>query len=137
MCAFCGKLGHSLSRCYLFLAKSAEAKAQTAALVQESAGKASIYSPEQLDNPLLLNINHDWNADSGATSHMTPHRHWLRNYKQCHIPIKLADDTIIYSAGIGSILFQPFIMDKKHSHFYLVEFYMFHNYKTTFFPFFT
>ena len=113
LCAFCGKLGHSLSRCYLFLAKSAEAKAQTAALVQESAGKASIYSPEQLDNPLLLNINHDWNADSGATSHMTPHRHWLRNYKQCHIPIKLADDTIIYSAGIGSILFQPFINGQK------------------------
>ena len=58
-------------------------------MVQESAGKASIYSPEQLDNFLLLNINHDWNADSGATSHMTPHRHW------------------------GSILFQPFINGQK------------------------
>ena len=27
-----------------------------------------------------------WIADTGATSHMTPHRHWLRNYKPLHIP---------------------------------------------------
>jgi hypothetical protein len=40
---------------------------------------------------------------------MTPHKHWLRNYKPCRIPIKLADNKIIYSSGIGSILFRPFI----------------------------
>ena len=108
-CSFCGKKGHYYSRCPLYLAKSAEAKAATAAEVQESAGKASIYTLEELDNPFLLKSNYDWNADTGATSHMTPHRHWLRNYKPLYIPIRLADHTIIYSAGIGSILFKPLI----------------------------
>ena len=40
---------------------------------------------------------------------MTPHKHWIRNYKPFHIPIRLADHTIIYSAGIGSVLFKPLI----------------------------
>jgi hypothetical protein len=109
LCSFCGKRGHGYSKCPLYLVKSAEAKAATAAEVQESAGKASIYTLQELENPFLLRSNYDWNADSGATSHMTPHRHWLRNYKPLHIPIRLADHTIIYSAGIGSILFKPFI----------------------------
>ncbi|OJA19166.1 hypothetical protein AZE42_13760 [Rhizopogon vesiculosus] len=30
--------------------------------------------------PLQLNAHADWNADTGATSNMTPHRHWLQNY---------------------------------------------------------
>jgi Reverse transcriptase (RNA-dependent DNA polymerase)/gag-polypeptide of LTR copia-type/GAG-pre-integrase domain/Integrase core domain len=109
-CHFCGQLGHWLPRCSLFLAKQTEAKAANTALnVQESAGKASIFTMEQLDNPLSHHTNYDWNADSGATSHMTPHKHWLRDYKPLHIPIRLADHTIIYSAGVGSILFKPFI----------------------------
>jgi transposase InsO family protein len=40
---------------------------------------------------------------------MTPHRHWLRDYKPFYISIKLADHTIIYSAGIGSVLYKPLI----------------------------
>src|SRR6202041_1505282 len=95
--------------CYKFLASSAEEKAATAMEVKESAGKASIYTLDQLDDPLSYQANYDWNADSGATSHMTPHRHWIRNYKPFHIPIRLADHTIIYSAGVGSILFKPII----------------------------
>ena len=108
-CSWCLRLGHTKAKCYKFLASSAEAKAATAKEIQESAGKASIYSLEQLEDPLSYIANYDWNADSGATSHMTPHKHWIRNYKPLHIPIKLADHTIIYSAGVGSILFKPFI----------------------------
>ncbi|KIM71204.1 hypothetical protein PILCRDRAFT_830502, partial [Piloderma croceum F 1598] len=37
--------------------------------------------------------HNDWNADTGATSHMTPHRHWLIDYKPYVVPIKLADNT--------------------------------------------
>ena len=108
-CKFCGQLGHWIPKCKLYLAKQAEARAANPANIQESAGKASIYSLEQLDSPFSHQTNYDWNADSGATSHMTPHRHWLRNYKPLHIPIRLADHTIIYSAGIGNMLFRPFI----------------------------
>jgi hypothetical protein len=40
---------------------------------------------------------------------MTPHRHWVRNYTPLCIPIKLADNTIIYSAGVGTVMFNPVI----------------------------
>ena len=38
---------------------------------------------------------------------MTPHRHWLRNYTPHRIPITLAKNTVIYSAGVGSVVFHP------------------------------
>jgi transposase InsO family protein len=44
---------------------------------------------------------------------MTPHKHWLRNYKPLCLPIKLADHTIIYSKGVGSIIFVPVINGKE------------------------
>jgi hypothetical protein len=37
----------------------------------------------------------DWNADTGATSIMTPH-HWMHNYTPKRVPVKLADETIRY-----------------------------------------
>ena len=55
----------------------------------------------------------DWNTDSGATSHMTPHRHWMHNYTPLHLPIRLANDLIVYSAGMDSVVFNPTIKGKK------------------------
>ena len=40
---------------------------------------------------------------------MTPHQHWFTSYSPHVVPIRLADHTIIYSAGIGSVEFQPMI----------------------------
>jgi hypothetical protein len=45
-----------------------------------------------------------WNVDTGASAHMTFHRHWLRNYKPHCIQIKLANGSIILSEGIGTAL---------------------------------
>jgi hypothetical protein len=50
-----------------------------------------------------------WNTDTGATSHMTPHRHWIRNFTPCCVEIKLADGSSIYSQGKGTVLFEPVI----------------------------
>ena len=44
---------------------------------------------------------------------MTPHRHWIRNDSPHTVPIKLADHTIVYSAGVGSVIFQPVIGGKS------------------------
>ena len=44
---------------------------------------------------------------------MTPHRHWLRNYTPKRVPIKLADNTVVYSAGVGSVVFHPNLEGKK------------------------
>ena len=38
---------------------------------------------------------------------MTPHRHWLRSCSPHTIPIRLANSHIVYSAGLGSVVFQP------------------------------
>jgi len=40
---------------------------------------------------------------------MTPHWHWIQNYQVKQIPIKLADDTIIYLEGVRSVLFKPWV----------------------------
>ena len=40
---------------------------------------------------------------------MTPHRHWVRNYTPLRIPIRLADNTTVYSAGVGTVRFNPII----------------------------
>ena len=44
---------------------------------------------------------------------MTPHCHWLRNYTPKHVPIKLADNTVVYSAGVGSVMFHPNLEGKR------------------------
>ena len=49
----------------------------------------------------------DWIADTGATIHMTPHLHWFRTYTPNKTPIRLADSSIIYSAGFGDVEFEP------------------------------
>ena len=63
----------------------------------ELAGSASVM---HAGDPSLLEINR-WNADTGATSHMTPHLHWFHSYTPKVIPVKCADGNIIYSAGVG------------------------------------
>ena len=74
----------------------------------ESAGNASLCSSDPSDHlcPLQLDADVDWNVDTGATAHMTPHCHWLCNYTSKRVLIKLADHTIVYSAGVGSVVFQ-------------------------------
>ncbi|KAJ3489457.1 hypothetical protein NLJ89_g11528 [Agrocybe chaxingu] len=60
-----------------------------------------------------MDADFDWVADTGATSHMTSHRHWIRNYASLCIPVKLADNSIIYSAGMGTVVFNPVVNGKK------------------------
>ena len=45
---------------------------------------------------------------------MTPHRNWIRNYTPYRVPIRLADHRIIYSEGVGNVLFRPLIDGKRH-----------------------
>ncbi|KLO04224.1 hypothetical protein SCHPADRAFT_811036, partial [Schizopora paradoxa] len=67
----------------------------------EFAGKASCPPPSPLPT------GSDWIADTGATIHMTPHLHWFWTYTPNKTPICLADSSIIYSAGIGDVEFEP------------------------------
>jgi hypothetical protein len=38
---------------------------------------------------------------------MIPHKHWLRNYQPLTISICLANNTVIFSEGVGSVVFAP------------------------------
>lgn len=40
---------------------------------------------------------------------MTPHHQFLRDYKPHGVPIYLADNKVVYSAGIGSFVFMPVV----------------------------
>ena len=62
-----------------------------------------------MTSALQLDADFDWLPDTGATSHMTPHHHWLRNYQPLRIPVRLADHSIVYTAGVGSVVFQPVV----------------------------
>ena len=86
-------------------AHSAQGNPTNSANVQEAAQNASPY----LAAHTTSHANQSWNADTGATSHMTPHRHWLRDYEPYRTPIRLANNQIVYSAGRGTILFAPVI----------------------------
>ncbi|KAG5727436.1 hypothetical protein E4T56_gene11919 [Termitomyces sp. T112] len=50
-----------------------------------------------------------WNTDSGALTHMTPHREWFLpdSFKSWRVPIYLANNAVVYSAGKGNVLFRP------------------------------
>ena len=82
--------------------------------VPDTAGHASFrsFDPSHPLCPLQLDACVDWNADTGATSHMTLHRHWMRNYVPKRVPIKLADNKTVYSAGAGTVVFNPIVNSK-------------------------
>lgn len=89
-------------------ARAAMEQPQDATEVMESAGQVSL----TISAP-TLETHRDWNADTGATSHMTPHRHWFHIYEPLRVPIKLADNTIVYSAGVGNVTFTPVVNGKE------------------------
>ena len=51
-----------------------------------------------------------WNADAGASAHMTSNRHWIHHMTLHCIPIRLADGSVVYSEGIGTVQFAPVVL---------------------------
>ena len=110
ICTICKKKSHTEDQCHDKEKSSTEGanKAEEkAAAVTEFAGKASAVSDEEA-NSTSSNV-HYWNTDTGATSHMTPHRKWIRNYTTYRVPIRLADNRVVYSEGVGTVVFRPII----------------------------
>ena len=74
----------------------------------EYAGQATVRSSSS-SIPLDHATHALCTSDTGATAHMTPHRHWLRNYTPSRIAIRLANNSIVYSEGVGTVVFAPVI----------------------------
>lgn len=87
-------------------------EASSDAEAADFAGNASAFDPTHTCSPLVTDAGADWNADTGATSHMTPHHHWFSIYTPHRTAIRLANDKTIYSVGIGSVKFAPVIAGK-------------------------
>ena len=80
---------------------------------EEFAGySATALSISDLCTPIIPDARSDWITDTGATRHMTPHRHWFNTYTPYKTPIRLANNHIVYSAGVGSVRFQAMINGK-------------------------
>src|SRR4051812_32522015 len=121
-CYYCNREGHIQPNCYAMLkdlnvqsAHPAQEHSADVSNLEETAGNANLRSFDPSDplSPLQLDADYAWNADTGATSHMTPHRHWIRNYQPFRVPIKLADKSVVYSAGMGTVVFNPIINGKE------------------------
>ncbi|GJF00736.1 polyprotein [Phanerochaete sordida] len=142
-CAWCELPGHTRDQCFRFkrdqqkAAQEAQEKKKsrgknkakatptqaTAAAAQETAtefaGQASVRrsahstAPEHATHLL-------WTADTGATSHMTPHKHWLRNYAPLRVAVRLANDDVVYSEGVG-VLHVPELGSNLFSVLYLAR----------------
>ena len=102
---------HHLNTTLITMSESVLTISESLLPVPDTAGHAGFrsFDPSHPLCPLQLDGCVDWNADTGATSHMTPHRHWMRNYVQKCIPIKLADNKTVYSAGEGTVVFNPIV----------------------------
>ncbi|SJL14968.1 uncharacterized protein ARMOST_18445 [Armillaria ostoyae] len=79
--------------------------ANSADIKEETASQAST-------DPSSPAMSH-WNTDTGASRHMTPHRHWFNVYSPHIVPIRLADNTVIYSEGIGTVVLEPEVEGEK------------------------
>ncbi|KAG8959896.1 hypothetical protein FRC05_007218 [Tulasnella sp. 425] len=105
---FCKKHGenksHNTRDCKALKTENANVgEGGQAALV---AGVNKIASPPIRRSP-SESANTFWNVDSGATSHMTPHKEWIRNMKPCRIPIRLANHNVVFATGKGNVVFTP------------------------------
>ena len=118
-CNFCNFKGHTSSHCPKYIAARSytctwhPASKHTvnnshvsldSQHITECAGTAPTFETSYLMQKLASSFN--WNTDSGATSHMTPHRHWMHNYTPLHVPICLENDLIVYSA-VGNTMGYP------------------------------
>ena len=123
-CSTCKHVGHTTERCWIAHSelrpqRNADNKKNANSTQGSSINSEQVHEAAQNASPHFAAhttsyANQRWSADTGAISHMTPHRHWLRNYESYRMPIRLANNQVVYSAGKGVVLFSP-VIDGKPS----------------------
>jgi hypothetical protein len=73
---------------------------------EEVVEKAQCAQVRLAASPSLSTDTH-WIADTGATSHMTPHCLWFTSYCPHVVPIRIASNAVIYSASVGNVILTP------------------------------
>ena len=100
-CDFCKKSGHWTKNCFTLKVLKCVAKGKEpegakktevdSGAVTEIAGQASDFI--EYNAFTTSHNNFCWNTDTGATSSMTPHKTWLRDYKPYRVLVRLADNS--------------------------------------------
>jgi hypothetical protein len=132
-CGFCTSNGHTEDECY----KKEHAHKDTQKIVEEHCagcnsrkmGRANCAAAASLSSPTLsagakvteltasasvclaglpnTHADAQWIADTGATSHMSPRCSWLTKLEPLPILIRIANDYVVYSEGVGSVVLEP------------------------------
>jgi transposase InsO family protein len=123
-CPFCSIEGHAQDGCYKYKSARNEAiklvnerkadkrgggdkrkgKANRAKVEEEEVVEKAQHAQVRLAASPSLSADAHWIADTGAMSHMTPHRSWFTSYRPHVVPIRVANDAIVYSAGVGDVV---------------------------------
>jgi hypothetical protein len=121
LCIVCNRSNHPLEKCYgVIKAKELRAEHQktynkdqcarraagacaTAPPVVEAAPAASLRS----STPSTTSADLHCIADTGATSHMTPHCSWFVQYEPFVTPIRVANNALVFSEGVRTVVLQP------------------------------
>jgi hypothetical protein len=126
-CPFCTIKGHAQEDCYKY--KSArhntiklvnkrkantcgrgnkrKTKANRAKAEEEEVVEKAQHAQVRLAASPSSSADAYWIADTGATSHMTPHWSWFTSYCPHVVPIRIANNAIVYSAGVGDVVLTP------------------------------
>ena len=119
-CEFCSRSGHIEAKCFLKehlmcqhnlpLSPTASPASTSSQDVPSPPQSTSVASASALSSSASQpHSDSSWNADTGASAHMTCHCHWMRNLKPYRVQIRLADGSVVYSEGVGSVRFNPVI----------------------------
>jgi hypothetical protein len=124
-CPFCSIEGHAQEDCYKYKSARADAhklvnkrkadkrgdkhktKANRAKVEEEEVVEKAQRAQVRLAAAPSSSADAYWIADTGVTSHMTPHRSWFTSYRPHIVPICVANDAIVYSTGVGDMILTP------------------------------
>ncbi|KAF7346238.1 Integrase catalytic domain-containing protein [Mycena sanguinolenta] len=102
-CDFCNRDGHTEANCFSKQSAAKKAKERTAAKLRTKKEETAKVASRLTSSPCAML---DWIVDTGASRHMTSFRQLFATYKPCTVPVRLADDSVVYAEGVGSVNFR-------------------------------
>jgi hypothetical protein len=87
-------------------AAAATASTSTGTATKPTITKSATCASVHLAGTHNTHTDAHWIADPGATSHMSTQCHWFKTFEPYVIPIHIANNAIVYSKGISSIVME-------------------------------
>ena len=117
-CTWCLHTGHNEDNCYARKHSQQRDRTRAPAVKEKRPNsKPDDESKEEFSRHASVDpsspTSSDWNTDTGVSRNMTPHHAWFKMYTPHVVPICLANDSRIYSEGLGLVVFWPKDKDGK------------------------